>query len=68
MRLWRDLEIVMVNGMMPWGNYQLLPLGPLREPLTALGRADVVVIHHADLVKKIFYISFFFFTVITTCS
>ncbi|KAL3508472.1 hypothetical protein ACH5RR_027873 [Cinchona calisaya] len=52
LRLWRDLEIVMVNGMMPWGNNQLLPLGPLREPLAALGRADVVVVHHADLVAE----------------
>lgn len=50
--LWRDLEIVMVNGMIPWGNHQLLPLGPLREPLTALRRADIAVIHHADLVVE----------------
>ncbi|KAL5735909.1 hypothetical protein ACOSQ2_030697 [Xanthoceras sorbifolium] len=49
--LWRDLEIVMVNGLMPWGNRQLLPLGPLREPLMALGRADAAVIHNADLVS-----------------
>ncbi|KAL3851199.1 hypothetical protein ACJIZ3_013081 [Penstemon smallii] len=48
----RDLEIVMVNAMMPWGNHQLLPLGPLREPLTALSRADIIVIHHADLVLE----------------
>ncbi|XAR67424.1 Tetraacyldisaccharide 4'-kinase [Bertholletia excelsa] len=47
--LWRDLEIVMVNGMMPWGNQQLIPLGPLREPLNAFSRADVVVVHHADM-------------------
>ncbi|KAI9121404.1 hypothetical protein K1719_008437 [Acacia pycnantha] len=33
--LWRDLEIVMVNGLTPGGNLQLMPLGPLREPLTA---------------------------------
>lgn len=49
--LWRDLDIVMVNGLTLWGNGKLLPLGPLREPLTALRRADVVVIHHADLVS-----------------
>ncbi|KAL1562956.1 tetraacyldisaccharide 4'-kinase [Salvia divinorum] len=48
----RDLEIVMVNALMPWGNCRLLPLGPLREPLTALCRADILVIHHADLVKE----------------
>ncbi|GFP98155.1 probable tetraacyldisaccharide 4'-kinase mitochondrial [Phtheirospermum japonicum] len=52
LRVWRDLEIVMVNALMPWGNNQLIPLGPLREPLTALGRADIVVIHHADLVPE----------------
>ncbi|KAM7251576.1 hypothetical protein ACFE04_023459 [Oxalis oulophora] len=51
-RLWRDLEIVMVNGLMPWGNCQLLPLGPLREPLRALSRADIAVIHNADLVSE----------------
>ncbi|KAK4576090.1 hypothetical protein RGQ29_026874 [Quercus rubra] len=48
--LQRDLEIVMVNGLTLWGNCQLLPLGPLREPLTALKRADVAVIHNADLI------------------
>ncbi|KAL2944615.1 putative tetraacyldisaccharide 4'-kinase mitochondrial [Bienertia sinuspersici] len=48
----RDLDIVMVNGLMPWGNTKLIPLGPLREPLFALARADIVVIHHADLVPE----------------
>ncbi|KAL6544488.1 hypothetical protein OROMI_023350 [Orobanche minor] len=48
----RDLEIVMVNALMPWGNHQLTPLGALREPLTALSRADILVIHHADLVPE----------------
>ncbi|KAI3948855.1 hypothetical protein MKX01_022269 [Papaver californicum] len=47
----RDLEIVMVNGVMPWGNTCLVPLGPLREPLYALQRADIAIIHHADLVS-----------------
>ncbi|MCD7452121.1 hypothetical protein HAX54_015038 [Datura stramonium] len=50
--LWREIEIVMVNAMIPWGNRQLIPLGPLREPLTALTRANIVVIHHADLVSE----------------
>ncbi|XP_034932776.1 probable tetraacyldisaccharide 4'-kinase, mitochondrial isoform X2 [Populus alba] len=52
--LQRDIEIVMVNGLTPWGNHQILPLGPLREPLTALGRADVVVIHHANLMGTLY--------------
>ncbi|KAK9673880.1 hypothetical protein RND81_12G195800 [Saponaria officinalis] len=48
----RDLDIVMVNGLTPWGNNQLVPLGPLRQPLSALRRVDIVVIHHADLVSE----------------
>ncbi|KAI5333762.1 hypothetical protein L3X38_023894 [Prunus dulcis] len=50
--LQRDLEIVMVNGLTLWGNCHLIPRGPLREPLNALRRADVVVLHHADLVSE----------------
>lgn len=48
--LLRDVEIVMLNSLMPWGNNHLLPRGSLREPFSALVRADIVVIHHADLV------------------
>ncbi|CAO2835939.1 unnamed protein product [Amaranthus hypochondriacus] len=48
----RNLDIVMVNGLMPWGNNRLIPLGPLREPLSALARADIIVIHNADLVPE----------------
>ncbi|KAB2044348.1 hypothetical protein ES319_D01G083600v1 [Gossypium barbadense] len=50
--LCRDLEIVMINGLMPWGNCKLLPLGPLREPLIAIKRANIAVVHHADLVLE----------------
>ncbi|KAJ0801842.1 putative tetraacyldisaccharide 4'-kinase [Helianthus annuus] len=46
----RDLEIVMVNALAPWGNQHLLPYGPLREPLTSFNRAHAAVIHHADMV------------------
>lgn len=58
-QLSRDLDIVMVNGLCPWGNHHLLPLGPLREPLTALGRANIAVIHNADLVSVLWF-SFLF--------
>ena len=40
----KDLEIVMVRARAPWGNGRLLPGGPLREPLAALGRADLIVV------------------------
>ena len=41
--LTKDVEIVMIRARHPWGNGQLLPHGPLREPLTALARATLVV-------------------------
>ena len=55
--LLRDVVIVMVNGLAPWGNTHFIPRGPMREPLSALGRADIVVIHNADLVSVVISIS-----------
>jgi tetraacyldisaccharide 4'-kinase len=40
----KDLEVVVVQGRVPWGNARVFPRGTLREPLTALGRAHVVVV------------------------
>ncbi len=40
----KDLEVLVVNGRAPWGNRFLFPRGMLREPLAALGRADMVVV------------------------
>lgn len=48
----RDLEIVMVNCITLWGNRRLIPRGPLRESLIALRRADIIVLHHTDLISK----------------
>jgi len=42
--LHKDLEVVMVRGENPWGNGRLLPAGPLREPLTALTRAHLIIV------------------------
>jgi tetraacyldisaccharide 4'-kinase len=39
----KDLEIVAINGRAPWGNQRLFPRGMLREPLSALERADLLV-------------------------
>lgn len=44
----KDLEIVLVAGQSPWGNGHLFPRGPLREPLSALGRAHLVVVTGAE--------------------
>jgi len=42
--LHKDLEIVVVNGRSPWGNRRLFPRGMLREPLSALRRAHLVIV------------------------
>ncbi|KAJ0394975.1 hypothetical protein P43SY_010131 [Pythium insidiosum] len=50
-RLAKDLEIVMVDAIAPFGNGKLLPLGSLREvPADALARADIVVVHNANTI------------------
>lgn len=38
-----SLEVLMARAHRPWGNGRLLPAGPLREPMRALARADLVV-------------------------
>lgn len=44
LRLARDVDIVLVDAADPFGGGFLLPAGLLREPVSALGRADIVVV------------------------
>jgi tetraacyldisaccharide 4'-kinase len=44
-RLWRDIEIVMVDGNRGLGNGFCLPAGPLREPPARLSEVDYLVIN-----------------------
>jgi tetraacyldisaccharide 4'-kinase len=44
----RDADIVLIDAENPFGNGYLLPAGRLREPVSALGRADVVVITRSE--------------------
>jgi len=44
-QLQRDIEILMVDSQRKFGNQQLLPAGPLREPVTRLKTVDLVVSH-----------------------
>lgn len=41
----RDMEIVVIDALRWFGNGQLLPAGPLREPVKRMRSADVVVIN-----------------------
>ena len=52
LKLKHDLDIVLVNALDPFGGGRLLPLGNLREPLSALSRAHLIVITHADMVTE----------------
>ena len=47
-RIARDLDIVTVDCLRPFGHGRLLPRGLLREPLRGLGRADLIVLTRAD--------------------
>lgn len=47
-RLARDLDIVLIDALNPWGHGHLLPRGLLREPPSALRRADLIAITRAD--------------------
>ncbi|MBV8557323.1 MAG: tetraacyldisaccharide 4'-kinase [Planctomycetaceae bacterium] len=49
-RLARDLDIVLLDALEPFGLGRLFPRGLLREPVRALRRAGVVVLSRADLV------------------
>lgn len=42
-RLARDVEICVIDGVRRFGNRRLLPVGPLREPLSRLQRVDLHV-------------------------
>lgn len=48
LRLERQIDIVLIDALNPFGGCEILPLGRLREPIAALGRADVVVITRSD--------------------
>lgn len=49
LKLNRDLNVVLIDSLSGIGNGQLFPLGPLREPLSSLSRADVVVFTRTNL-------------------
>ena len=47
-RLYRDLDIVVMDATRPLGNGLALPRGPLRESASGLRRADAVVLTRAN--------------------
>ncbi|MBI3866748.1 MAG: tetraacyldisaccharide 4'-kinase [Planctomycetia bacterium] len=47
-RLARELDIVLIDATNPWGYGYLLPRGLLREPVSSLRRAGLVIITRVD--------------------
>jgi tetraacyldisaccharide 4'-kinase len=50
-RLARDLDLVMLDALDPFGHRRLFPRGLLREPIGSLRRASAVVLSRSDLVE-----------------
>lgn len=51
-RLVKDVDIVLVDALAPFGYDALIPRGLLREPVTHLRRATALWITHSDLVRE----------------
>ncbi len=49
-RLGRDLDIVLLDALEPFGFDHVFPRGMLREPVASLARADVIALSRADMV------------------
>jgi tetraacyldisaccharide 4'-kinase len=47
--LFRDKDILLIDSTNPFGNRRLLPLGSLREPISEISRADLIVITKTDV-------------------
>jgi tetraacyldisaccharide 4'-kinase len=50
-RIARDLDIVLLDALEPFGFGHVFPRGTLREPSAGLGRAHVVILSRSDLVS-----------------
>lgn len=56
LRLARDADVVLIDATDPFGGGRVLPAGRLREPRSALARADIIVItrsEHAPAVETV---------------
>ncbi|MEZ6056415.1 MAG: tetraacyldisaccharide 4'-kinase [Planctomycetaceae bacterium] len=51
-RLARDLDIVLLDAVVPWGYGALLPRGLMRESASSLRRADLVVLTRVNQVSE----------------
>jgi tetraacyldisaccharide 4'-kinase len=48
-RIRRDLDLVLIDSTIPFGNMQLFPRGILREPLERMEDADIAILTKSDM-------------------
>jgi len=48
----RDLNLLLIDGLNPFGNGWILPAGILREPLSSIKRADAVLITRTNFASE----------------
>ncbi len=51
-KLKKDVNILLVNGKDPFGNGSLIPRGKLREPLSQIKRANILLVMYKDLDER----------------
>ena len=49
-QLARDVDILTIDATQPYGTGALLPIGTLREPITAIERADIILLTRTDAI------------------
>jgi tetraacyldisaccharide 4'-kinase len=47
-KLARDFDVVLLDGLNPFGGGEVFPMGRLREPVEALSRADAILITRSE--------------------
>ncbi len=52
-KLTRDLDLVTIDSLNPFGYGHVLPRGLMREPKSALGRAHALILTHVDQVPQV---------------
>lgn len=52
LKLYRDLDILLLDAARPFGNGRLIPRGTLREPLSGLERADLVLLTRTAKIEE----------------
>jgi len=51
-RIHRDIDVVTIDALKPYGNGRIIPAGPLREKKKGLNRADLIIQTRADCIEE----------------